>query len=50
MIGTTDLNTTTAFFRDELGFKASDYIKAHGAIGLDQSSNRLADERDHRHR
>ncbi|WP_405640961.1 VOC family protein [Streptomyces uncialis] len=32
VIGTTDLDATTAFFRDGLGFKASDYIKGHGAF------------------
>ncbi|MFA3842595.1 VOC family protein [Streptomyces aureus] len=32
VIGTTDLGATTAFFRDGLGFKASDYIKDHGAF------------------
>jgi catechol 2,3-dioxygenase-like lactoylglutathione lyase family enzyme len=32
VIGTTDFDTTTAFFRDGLGFKASDYIKDHGAF------------------
>lgn len=32
VIGTTDLEATTAFFRDGLGFKASDYIKDHGAF------------------
>lgn len=32
VIGTTDLETTTNFFHDGLGFKASDYIKGHGAF------------------
>lgn len=32
VVGTTDFETTTAFFRDGLGFKASDYIKDHGAF------------------
>lgn len=32
VLGTTDLATTTAFFRDGLGFKASDYVKGHGAF------------------
>ncbi len=32
VIGTTDLDATTAFFRDGLGFKASDYIKDAGAF------------------
>lgn len=32
VVGTTDFNATTAFFRDGLGFKASDYIKDHGAF------------------
>ncbi|WP_411070588.1 VOC family protein [Streptomyces sp. cmx-4-25] len=32
VIGTTDFDATTAFFRDGLGFKASDYIKDHGAF------------------
>ncbi|MGW9438622.1 VOC family protein [Streptomyces sp. NPDC055607] len=32
VVGTTDFDTTTAFFRDGLGFKASDYIKGHGAF------------------
>lgn len=32
VIGTTDFNATTAFFRDGLGFKASDYIKDAGAF------------------
>jgi len=32
VIGTTDLDATTAFFRDGIGFKASDYIKDHGAF------------------
>ncbi|MDQ0814811.1 catechol 2,3-dioxygenase-like lactoylglutathione lyase family enzyme [Streptomyces sp. B3I7] len=32
VMGTTDFDTTTAFFRDGLGFKASDYIKDHGAF------------------
>ncbi|MEC3993765.1 VOC family protein [Actinacidiphila sp. DG2A-62] len=32
VVGTTDLDATTAFFRDGLGFKASDYIKDHGAF------------------
>ena len=32
VVGTTDLESTTAFFRDGLGFKASDYIKGHGAF------------------
>ncbi|MGW5640040.1 VOC family protein [Streptomyces sp. NPDC003832] len=32
VIGTTDLDTTTAFFLDGLGFKVSDYIKGHGAF------------------
>lgn len=32
VVGTTDFDTTTAFFRDGLGFKASDYIKDHGAF------------------
>jgi catechol 2,3-dioxygenase-like lactoylglutathione lyase family enzyme len=32
VVGTTDLDATTAFFRDGLGFRASDYIKDHGAF------------------
>lgn len=32
VLGTTDFDATTAFFRDGLGFKASDYIKDHGAF------------------
>ncbi|MFE0420375.1 VOC family protein [Streptomyces tendae] len=32
VIGTTDFDATTAFFRDGLGFKASDYIAGHGAF------------------
>jgi catechol 2,3-dioxygenase-like lactoylglutathione lyase family enzyme len=32
VIASTDLETTTAFFRDGLGFKASDYIKDRGAF------------------
>jgi catechol 2,3-dioxygenase-like lactoylglutathione lyase family enzyme len=32
VIGTTDFDATTAFFRDGLGFKASDYIKDNGAF------------------
>jgi catechol 2,3-dioxygenase-like lactoylglutathione lyase family enzyme len=32
VVGTTDLDATTAFFRDGLGFKASDYIKGAGAF------------------
>jgi catechol 2,3-dioxygenase-like lactoylglutathione lyase family enzyme len=32
VIGTTDFDATTAFFRDGLGFKASDYIKDAGAF------------------
>ncbi|OPC76993.1 dioxygenase [Embleya scabrispora] len=32
VIGTTDLDATTAFFREGLGFRASDYIKDHGAF------------------
>ncbi|WP_413810802.1 VOC family protein [Streptomyces sp. OE57] len=32
VVGTTDLEATTAFFREGLGFKASDYIKDHGAF------------------
>ncbi|MCX5535821.1 VOC family protein [Streptomyces sp. NBC_00006] len=32
VVGTTDLEATTAFFRDGLGFKASDYVKDHGAF------------------
>ncbi|GAA2350178.1 VOC family protein [Streptomyces violaceusniger] len=32
VIGTTDFDATTAFFRDGLGFKASDYLKDHGAF------------------
>ncbi|MFE6888001.1 VOC family protein [Streptomyces sp. NPDC057694] len=32
VVGTTDFESTTAFFRDGLGFKASDYIKDHGAF------------------
>ncbi|MBS2533450.1 VOC family protein [Catenulispora sp. NF23] len=32
VLGTTDFEATTAFFRDGLGFKASDYIKDHGAF------------------
>lgn len=32
VIGTTDFGATTAFFRDGLGFKASDYIKDAGAF------------------
>ncbi|MFH7341135.1 VOC family protein [Streptomyces sp. KHY 26] len=32
VLGTTDFETTTAFFRDGLGFKASDYVKDRGAF------------------
>jgi catechol 2,3-dioxygenase-like lactoylglutathione lyase family enzyme len=32
VVGSTDFETTSAFFRDGLGFKASDYIKDHGAF------------------
>ena len=32
VIGTTDFDATTAFFRDGLGFKASDYVKDVGAF------------------
>jgi catechol 2,3-dioxygenase-like lactoylglutathione lyase family enzyme len=32
VIGSTDFEATTAFFRDGLGFKASDYIKDAGAF------------------
>jgi catechol 2,3-dioxygenase-like lactoylglutathione lyase family enzyme len=32
VVGTTDLEATTSFFRDGLGFKASDYIKGAGAF------------------
>ena len=32
VVGTTDFETTTAFFRDGLGFKASDHIKGRGAF------------------
>ncbi|MEE4544847.1 VOC family protein [Streptomyces sp. V4-01] len=32
VIGSTDLAVTAAFFRDGLGFRASDYIKDHGAF------------------
>jgi catechol 2,3-dioxygenase-like lactoylglutathione lyase family enzyme len=32
VVGTTDFDATTAFFRDGLGFKASDYIKDAGAF------------------
>ncbi len=32
VVGTTDFDATTAFFRDGLGFRASDYIKGHGAF------------------
>jgi catechol 2,3-dioxygenase-like lactoylglutathione lyase family enzyme len=32
VIGTTDFDTTTAFFRDGLGLRASDYIKDAGAF------------------
>jgi catechol 2,3-dioxygenase-like lactoylglutathione lyase family enzyme len=32
VIGTTDFDATAAFFRDGLGFKASDYIKDAGAF------------------
>ncbi|MGW2282739.1 VOC family protein [Streptomyces sp. NPDC001770] len=32
VIGTTDFDATTAFFRDGLGFKTSDCIKGHGAF------------------
>ncbi|MFE7118251.1 VOC family protein [Streptomyces sp. NPDC057654] len=32
VVGTTDFDTTAAFFRDGLGFKASDYIKDSGAF------------------
>jgi len=32
VIGTTDFDATTAFFRDGLGFKASDYVKDLGAF------------------
>lgn len=32
VIGTTDFDATTAFFRDGLGFMASDYIKDNGAF------------------
>ena len=34
VVGTTDFDATTAFFRDGLGFKASDYIKGHGAAAM----------------
>ncbi|WP_329546182.1 VOC family protein [Streptomyces sp. NBC_01356] len=32
VVGTTDFDGTTAFFRDGFGFKASDYIKDRGAF------------------
>ncbi|GJF33441.1 dioxygenase [Kitasatospora sp. NE20-6] len=32
VLGTTDLDTTAAFFHDGLGFKVSDHIKGHGAF------------------
>ncbi|SDP39791.1 VOC family protein [Actinacidiphila guanduensis] len=32
VVATTDFDATTAFFRDGLGFKASDYIKGEGAF------------------
>jgi catechol 2,3-dioxygenase-like lactoylglutathione lyase family enzyme len=32
VIGTTDFDATTAFFRDGLGLKASDYLKDNGAF------------------
>ena len=32
VLGTTDFDATTAFFRDGLGFKASDYVKDVGAF------------------
>jgi catechol 2,3-dioxygenase-like lactoylglutathione lyase family enzyme len=32
VVGTTDFDATTAFFRDGLGLKASDYIKDRGAF------------------
>ena len=32
VVGTTDFDATTAFFRDGLGFKASDYIEGAGAF------------------
>ncbi|MFJ9180613.1 VOC family protein [Streptomyces sp. NPDC102360] len=32
VVGTPDFEATTAFFRDGLGFKASDYIKGEGAF------------------
>ncbi|MGW1718711.1 VOC family protein [Streptomyces sp. NPDC002156] len=32
VVGTTDFEATTAFFRDGLGFRASDYIKDAGAF------------------
>jgi catechol 2,3-dioxygenase-like lactoylglutathione lyase family enzyme len=32
VVGTTDFDTTTAFFRDGLGFKASDYMRGQGAF------------------
>ncbi|MFG3101922.1 VOC family protein [Streptomyces sp. NPDC048182] len=32
VVGTTDFEATTAFFRDGLGFKSSDHIKGHGAF------------------
>ena len=32
VVGTPDLDGTTAFFREGLGFKASDYVKDHGAF------------------
>lgn len=32
VLGTTEFEATTAFFRDGLGFKPSDYIKDHGAF------------------
>lgn len=32
VLGTTDLTGSTAFFRDGLGFRASDYLKDHGAF------------------
>ncbi|MBP0457201.1 VOC family protein [Streptomyces montanisoli] len=32
VVGTTDFDATTAFFRDGLGFRPSDYIKDHGAF------------------
>ncbi|MCS0599723.1 VOC family protein [Streptomyces sp. LP11] len=32
VVGTTDFEATSSFFRDGLGFKASDYIKGEGAF------------------